>query len=146
MAKFSLYINGKASLAATKLAEKNSLNHEVNSMVNKTNPRQSNNTHLQWLMKFTMSLGLMLGVSFVSGLEHRRQSVQSDLNPFSRAEYEQLEPGMSLTDVRSILDRGIEVRRSERTATFIWKNADGSKITAIFENDKLKSKEQLGLE
>ncbi|MCF2149376.1 hypothetical protein IQ276_023680 [Desmonostoc muscorum LEGE 12446] len=73
------------------------------------------------------------------------QSAQVQLRPFDRAEYEQLKIGMSLTDVRSILNRGVEVRRSETMATFVWENPDGSKITAIFQSDKLKSKEQLGL-
>ncbi|MBC1241090.1 hypothetical protein [Nostoc sp. 2RC] len=52
---------------------------------------------------------------------------------------------MSLTDVRSILNPGIEVSRSATIATFVWENPDGSKITATFESDKLKSKAQSGL-
>lgn len=135
----------KASLAATKLAAKNSL-YEVNQMVNKTNPAQSNNTLVRSLMNIALSLGFMLGSGFVYGLvQTAEQPAQTELRRFGRAEYEQLRTGMTLTDVRSILYRGIEVSRSETTATFIWENPDGSKITATFEHDKLKSKEQSGL-
>ncbi|MBN3871641.1 MAG: hypothetical protein HWQ23_15570 [Nostoc sp. JL33] len=73
------------------------------------------------------------------------QSAQVQLRPFGRAEYEQLRIGMSLTDVRSILNPGVEVSSSATMATFLWKNPDGSEITATFEHDKLKSKAQSGL-
>ena len=69
------------------------------------------------------------------------QSAQTELYHFSRVEYEQLKIGMSLTEVRSILYRGIEVSRSATTATFLWENPDGSKITVTFENDRLTNKE-----
>ncbi|MBD2731929.1 hypothetical protein H6G96_38135 [Nostoc sp. FACHB-892] len=94
----------------------------------------------------------MLGSGFLYGFVQSsfnskpiEQSTQAELRRFGRAEYEQLRTGMSLTDVRSILYRGIEVSRSATIATFVWENPDGSKITATFENDKLKSKEQSGL-
>lgn len=142
----------KASLVATKLAPKNLLN-EVNPMVNKSNPTQSNNnTLVHSLMKIALSLGFMLGSGFVYGLvqtafypKQHEQSAQTEPRRFGRAEYEQMRTGMTLTDVRSILYRGIEVSRSETTATFVWENPDGSKITATFVNDRLKSKEQSGL-
>lgn len=127
--------------------------NKVNSMVNKNNPIQSNNNILaRSLMKIALSLGVMLGSGFVYGLvqtafysKQHEQSAQVELSRFSRAEYEQLKPGMSLTEVRSILYRGIEVSRSATTATFVWENPDGSKITATFESDRLKSKQQSGL-
>ena len=79
--------------------------------------------------------------------KQHEQSTLSELGHFGRAEYEQMRIGMSLTDVRSILNRGrgIEVSHSATMATFVWENPDGSKITATFEHDKLKSKEQSGL-
>jgi hypothetical protein len=142
----------KASLAATKLAPNNKLNG-VTSMFNKTNPIQSNNNTLfRSMMNIALSLGVMLGSGFVYGFvqtafysKQHEQSPQTEPRRFGRAEYEQLRTGMSLTDVRSILSRGIEVKRSETTATFVWENPDGSQITATFEHDKLKSKEQSGL-
>ncbi|WP_392476291.1 hypothetical protein [Nostoc sp. C110] len=122
-------------------------------MVNKTNPTQSNNnTLVHSLMNVTLSLGVMLGSGLAYGFvqtafnsQQHEQSAQTELGRFGRAEYEQLKPGMPLTEVRSILYRGIEVSRSATTATFVWENRDGSKITATFVNDKLKSKEQSGL-
>ncbi len=141
----------KASLAATKLAPNNKLNG-VTSMVNKNNPTQSNNTLVQSLMKFALSLGFMLGSGFVYGFvqtafysKQHEQSPQAELGRFGRAEYEELKPGMSLTEVRSILYRGIEVSRSATMASFLWKNPDGSKISVTFEHNKLKSKAQSGL-
>ncbi|MBW4565788.1 MAG: hypothetical protein KME32_32830 [Mojavia pulchra JT2-VF2] len=93
-------------------------------------------------------LGSGLAYGFVQtafNSQQHEQSAQPELGRFGRAEYEQLKPGMSLTEVRSILYRGVEVSRSATTATFVWSNSDGSKITATFVNDKLKSKEQSGL-
>lgn len=61
------------------------------------------------------------------------------------ADYESLEPGMTLVEARSILGKGIEVSRSETEANFVWLNPNGSKITAVFSGGKLKSKAQEGL-
>lgn len=102
------------------------------------------------------ALLVWLVVALSSGVKHgfyqpasdskeQNKSAQVELCRFGRAEYEQLKPGMSLTEVRSILYRGIEISRSVTTATFVWENPDGSKITATFESDRLKSKEQSGL-
>ncbi|BAY15061.1 hypothetical protein NIES2109_63810 (plasmid) [Nostoc sp. HK-01] len=121
-------------------------------MVNQTNPTPSNNTLVRSLMNAALSVGVMLGSGLAYGFvqtafysKQHEQSTRTELSRFGRAEYEQLKPGMSLTEVRSILYRGIEVNRSATIATFLWENADGSKITAVFENEKLKSKEQSGL-
>ncbi|MTJ48928.1 hypothetical protein FJR05_14115 [Dolichospermum sp. UHCC 0259] len=100
-----------------------------------------------------LALLFSLGVALGSGVKHgfyqpafdSKEQNQSAQAEFGRAEYEQLKPGMSLTEVRSILYRGIEVSRSVTTAIFVWENPDGSKITATFESDRLKSKEQSGL-
>ncbi|MCC5668177.1 hypothetical protein LC653_31030 [Nostoc sp. CHAB 5784] len=146
----------KASLAATKLAPNNKL-YGVTSMVNKTNPTQSNNILARLLAKVDVKIIIPTGVVVAilgylpygfQAAFHSQQlepSAQVQLRPFGRAEYEQLRIGMSLTDVRSILNRGVEVSRSATMASFVWENPDGSKITATFENDKLKSKKQSGL-
>jgi hypothetical protein len=104
------------------------------------------------LLALLFSLGVALGSGVKQGFyqpafdsKEQNQSAQAELRRFGRAEYEQIKPGMSLTEVRSILYRGIEVSRSATTATFVWENPDGSKITATFESDRLKSKEQSGL-
>ncbi|MHC5746587.1 MAG: hypothetical protein ACYTXT_32795 [Nostoc sp.] len=93
-------------------------------------------------------LGSGLGYGFYQTTENANLQDRSKTteNPhFNRVEYERLQLGMSLTDVEAILYRGIEVNRSTTMATFVWENSDGSKISAIFENGKLKSKEQTGL-
>ena len=60
-------------------------------------------------------------------------------------EYIKLEPGMTLAQVESILDRGVEIQRSETTMTYIWTNANGSNITVLFKNKKLENKNQFNL-
>ncbi|MCC5669152.1 hypothetical protein LC653_36195 [Nostoc sp. CHAB 5784] len=120
----------------------------------KTNPAQSNNTLARLLVNVKLNIVIPAGVmlSFlVYGFQtafhpqQLEQSAQVQLRPFGRAEYEQLRIEMSLTDVRSILYQGTEVNSSATMATFVWQNPDGSKITVIFEHDKLKGKSQSGL-
>lgn len=120
----------------------------------KTNPAQSNNTLARLLVNVKLNIVIPAGVmlSFlVYGFQtafhpqQLEQSAQVQLRPFGRGEYEQLKIGMSLTDVRSILYQGTEVNSTATMATFVWKNPDGSKITVIFEHNKLKSKAQSGL-
>jgi len=120
----------------------------------KTNPTQSNNTFAQLVAKVNVKIVIpaaailgFLSYGFQTAFHPQQLEPppQVQLPPFGRAEYEQLRIGMSLTDVRSILYRGIEVNRSATMATFVWENPDGSKITATFESERLKSKEQSGL-
>jgi len=61
---------------------------------------------------------------------------------FTRAEYQRLKIGMSLIEVETILGRGIGIRQTKNRETFIWKNSNGSTITAIFEEGKLIDKKQ----
>ncbi|WP_460206022.1 hypothetical protein [Scytonema sp. NUACC21] len=80
-----------------------------------------------------------------SGLNQRTLPDQTEIQQFShvsRADYERLKLGMSLAAVEAILNRGTEIKRSATTATFVWENADGSRIVANFQDDKLVSKEQ----
>lgn len=127
--------------------------NNVNSMT--TNPAPSNNKLIHSLMKIALSVGVFIGSGMAYGFaqtafytKHQEHLVKSKVSlfAFSHAEYEQLKVGMTITDARSILGRGIEVSRTATKATYVWKNPDGSKITVIFEEDKLKSKEQYGLE
>lgn len=123
----------------------------------KTNPT-SNNILARLLVKVdirmiisTGAITVILGYPVTYGLSiafqnyQLKQSTQAQPRSFGRAEYEQLRIGMTLTDVRAILNPGVETSRSATMATFRWENPDGSKITATFENDQLKSKEQNGL-
>ncbi|MEH2167444.1 MAG: hypothetical protein V7K41_12370 [Nostoc sp.] len=145
----------KASLTAsetTRPASQNLFNKGL-PMV-KTNPTQSNNTFARLVAKVNVKIVIPAAaiLGFLSyGFQTAFHSQQLEPPPqvqlrlFGRAEYEQLRIGMSLTDVRSILSRGVEVSRSATIATFLWENPDGSKIIVTFEHDKLKSKEQSGL-
>ena len=71
------------------------------------------------------------------------QNQQQQYN--TRADYERLEIGDDIVKVESILGRGIEMERSHSQTTMIWQNPDCSKITAIFQDDKLQSKSQTNL-
>lgn len=64
----------------------------------------------------------------------------------SRVDYERLKLEMTLVEVESILGRGVEIEREQDTATFVWKNCDGSLITVVFQDEKLKRKHQLNLQ
>lgn len=57
-------------------------------------------------------------------------------------EYEQLELGMSIAEVRTILGRGIEISQTESTVVLVWKNPNGSGIVGTFEGGSLANKQQ----
>lgn len=95
-------------------------------------------------------IGVALASGLVYGWKHFSPSIDSApqvsaAQLLGLADYESLEPGMTLTEARSILGKGIETSRSETEANFVWRNLDGSKITAVFKGEKLKSKAQDGL-
>lgn len=104
------------------------------------------------LLMLVFSIGVIFGSGIgygfnqaVSTANQRESTVQVDRQNIGLAEYERIEPGMSLSEVQVILSRGTEINRSTTIATFVWTNPDGSGITAVFEGGKLKSKEQSGL-
>jgi hypothetical protein len=66
------------------------------------------------------------------------------------SEYEQIREGMSYAEVTAIIGAsGQELSRSElagyRTVMYSWGNQNGSNMNAMFQNDKLVNKAQLGL-
>ncbi|MEH2051922.1 hypothetical protein [Nostoc sp.] len=101
-------------------------------------------------LAMALSLGVALGSGFGYGFykavfdsKQHEQSAPTKPDCVSRVEFEQLQLGMSLTDVRSILGKGIEVKRSTTEVTFVWKNPDGSIITLTFDkSSKLAEKGQ----
>lgn len=93
----------------------------------------------------TLGSGLAYGFSQVRTNNQAPSTAQAELQGIRLAEYERVELGMSLAEVQATLGRGTETSRSTTIATFVWKNSDGSGITAIFEKGRLKSKEQSGL-
>ena len=97
------------------------------------------------LTKIALPLGVMFGSGLVYGVIQTTPA-QSAFCQVGLVEYEQLKPGMSLTEVRAILScRGTEYSSSATKATFGWKNSNGSEIITYFEGNKLKSKKQLEL-
>jgi hypothetical protein len=98
-----------------------------------------------------LAIVFSIGATFGSGVGYgfsktiatgTQPETTSQTKPITLAKYERLGTGISVTDAAAILGSGVEINRSETTATFVWENPDASKITAIFENGKLKRKEQ----
>jgi hypothetical protein len=95
--------------------------------------------------------GIGLGYPVIGQLidrpsDYSQISTQQRHQLVSLAGYERLEIGMTLTDAQATLGQAIEVSRNEITTTYKWTNSDGSKITAVFKENRLVNKEQLGLQ
>lgn len=104
------------------------------------------NKVLATLASASVAVGVGLGSGFFQSIDDLETQVSPNLDIFTRADYERIEPGMTQVEVESILDPGVEISRSEELTRLIWSNPDGSKITADFENGTLVWKEQLNLE
>ncbi len=70
--------------------------------------------------------------------------------PVTMAEFSQIKPGMSYEEVEAIIGSpGEEMSRSElagfTTVMYVWKNATGSNMNAMFQNGALVNKAQFGL-
>ena len=63
--------------------------------------------------------------------------------------YQQVQTGMSIAKVETIVGEGQETSRSEAggslAANYRWQNADGSMMNAMFQGNKLVTKAQSGL-
>jgi hypothetical protein len=78
---------------------------------------------------------------------------QSPLSPppvVTKAEYDQIQEGMTYTQVREVIGAaGEELSRSDiagyATVMYSWKNSNGSNMNAMFQNDRLVNKAQFGL-
>jgi hypothetical protein len=113
---------------------------------------QPNSAHFLakvFFIGITLGSGLGYGFKQATDLTPPSKSTStvtlSEKQNLGLAEYIRLEPGMTLAQVESILDRGVEIQRSETTMTYIWKNANGSNITVLFKNKKLENKNQFNL-
>lgn len=105
--------------------------------------------------KLILTVIVSLGAAFGSGFGYGFSKTISSTNPhresshrqfqFRQADYERLKIGMTLTDVQALLGQGTEIKQSVKVTILEWKNSDKSKIAAVFENGKLTSKEQFGL-
>lgn len=113
-----------------------------------SNSNQSNSNRSLFtpiILKFlplVFSTGVALGSGLGYGWANRPISKQ-----LTNAEYQQIRPEMTITQVRAILGPGTETSKSESITTFIWidPNHKDSFIKAKFKDNKLIEKEQSGL-
>lgn len=105
-----------------------------------------------YFLQILATVPLSIAISFTlppfkdtSDFKSQTQAVTTQSQYPTRAEYERLEIGASLTTVEAIIGRGTEIKRSATTANFMWDYPNGSKITCTFEKGKLKDKEQFNL-
>ncbi|MEM9149372.1 MAG: hypothetical protein AAGB19_02820 [Cyanobacteria bacterium P01_F01_bin.3] len=87
------------------------------------------------LVAFGMAVGIGIGVGFYNSM-----TSSPPAEAITEAQYEKIQPGMTLTDVRAIAGDGVEVLRSESSTVFEWLSADGRPVTVIFEDGKLVEK------
>ena len=85
---------------------------------------------------------------FVRVPEEVRQELSSD--KFTLARYSSLQTGITYANAIGILgDPGVEVSSNQiagfKTVMYSWKNANGSNMNAMFQNDALIQKAQSGL-
>lgn len=100
---------------------------------------------LKHLVTIISSLLIALGYGFGQAVvesNQKKPSTQIEAQSFGYAEYLRLKRGMSIADVEAILGRGIVTSRSGATKIFLWENADGSGITAVFKSNKLEDFKQ----
>ncbi len=68
----------------------------------------------------------------------------------TKAEFDQITPGMSYAEVQGIIgDPGQKLSEGAMmgitTTMYMWQNAGGSNMNAMFQNDKLINKAQMNL-
>ncbi len=97
-----------------------------------------------------VGMGILIAISygFSSGLiDYQSRSdqlpatAQSQSRKYTLLHYEKLSPGISLLEARTLVNDGMEIKRSATTVVIRWSNSDGSSITATFTNNKLTDKE-----
>jgi hypothetical protein len=100
--------------------------------------------YLRLIMASVITFGITYKVVTNISIEQLEEPKSSTTlaESFTRAEYQRIQIGMSLIEVETILGRGIGIQQTTNRETFIWKNSNGSTITAIFEKGKLINKQQ----
>jgi Domain of Unknown Function with PDB structure (DUF3862) len=107
---------------------------------------------------FALVMWWILGGSFnLSGRQSSRNPSNISIPTFTASatvtfdEYNSLQNGMNYEQASRIIgDPGQEMSRSEMSGTpltimYSWQNSDGSNMNAIFQNDELITKAQIGL-
>lgn len=126
--------------------------YEVSMTIFQANATNPIPPHLKMkLIALAFSLGTAFGYGFLHAFSQRSaQSPQSgssvEVMSLSMADYERLKLGMSVVEAQAILGRGVEVSQTETTVTLVWVSPDGLRITAVFGENRLTSKEQVKLQ
>jgi hypothetical protein len=92
-----------------------------------------------------LSAGVTVSINFYISPRLPVTAASIVAKQFGLNDYIMLKPGMTLTEVRSILGRGTELKSTVNFAAYEWKNADGSRIHCSFKQGKLELKEQYKL-
>ncbi|MDJ0798442.1 MAG: hypothetical protein QNJ51_16750 [Calothrix sp. MO_167.B12] len=89
-------------------------------------------------------IGIGIGINYKP--TQKNPPLPTQTRQYTLVDYEKLRLGMLLVQVQGSLGGGgTETKRTTINRVFIWKNLDGSKITATFTDGKLTHKEQTGL-
>ncbi len=141
---------GKMSISLLSLLQKEESMFILNGGSDQEPPQPNSVRLLATVFCIGITLGSGLGYGFKQATDlmpskSTNAVTQKENQNLGLAEYIRLEPGMTLAQVESILDRGVEVERSETTTTYIWRNTSGSSITVVFKNNKLFRKTQVNL-
>ena len=67
---------------------------------------------------------------------------QIECSQIDQAKFYRLDTGMSLAEVEAILGAGTKQSQTPTETTFIWRNAEGYAITAVFTDRKLQRHSQ----
>ena len=98
------------------------------------------------LLKTTFGIGVLIGVTgagvyygfeYFNSQLHSSNVIQQQQDSFTRAEFERLDMNTSLIHVEAILGRGVKIRQSTTSTTYVWENLDGSKIVGEFDKNNL---------
>lgn len=116
-------------------------------------PNVPSNPLVHRVLIVVFSIGVALGTGITHGItralhqapDQPKSSSVVQQQSIGMAEYERLKLGMTLVEVESILDRGVEIESSTNSATYVWKNPDQSSITVVFKNGHLERKTQTDL-
>lgn len=100
---------------------------------------------VRYALTAVFSIGIALGAGVRHGLiDPYSHTTSTSIRAFTQLEYEKIKPNMSLIEVIAILGNGRELSRTDTVVKMTWENSDGSSIVAIFHDNILKEKMQVG--
>lgn len=109
---------------------------------------QNSISFYNWPLKPLVLSAFSIGIALGSGIAYGMANAPTADNSchvgqvVTLADYERIHVGMTLTEARTILGTGTEIQRTQTTVIITWANNDGSKIMAIFQENKLTEKSQ----